>query len=60
MVEQICFIEHYKNEVLETEGRALTSEQAAAEWIEKYGAAGSHPEIDHSGLEANGRSTAPC
>jgi hypothetical protein len=44
MVEQICFIEHYKNEVLETEGRELTSEQAAAEWIEKYGADFPEPE----------------
>lgn len=44
MVEQICFIEHYKNEMLETRGRELTTEQAAAEWIEKYGADFPEPE----------------
>lgn len=38
MVEQICHIEHYKREVLENEGRELTGEQAAKEWIERYAA----------------------
>ena len=36
MVEQICHIEHYKREVLAREGRQLTGEQAAQEWIGKY------------------------
>lgn len=36
MVEQICYIEDYRNEVLQSEGRDLSSEQAAKEWIEKY------------------------
>ncbi len=36
MVEQVCHIEHYKKEVLELEGRVLTGEQAAREWIHKY------------------------
>jgi len=36
MVEQVCHIEHYKKEVLEKEGRKLTGEQAAIEWISKY------------------------
>lgn len=36
MVEQACHIEHYKREVLATEGRRLSGEQAAAEWIERY------------------------
>jgi hypothetical protein len=36
MVEQICHIEHYKREVLAREGRHLTGEQAAREWICKY------------------------
>lgn len=44
MVEQICHIEQYKNEVWEREHRQLTSEQAAAEWIEKY--ASSFPQMD--------------
>jgi PilZ domain-containing protein len=38
MVEQICHIEHYRNEVIRNEGRALTSEEAANEWIEKHAA----------------------
>ena len=36
MVEQICHIEHYKREVYITEGRVLTAEQAAAEWITQF------------------------
>jgi hypothetical protein len=36
MVEQVCHIEHYKREVLAREGRQLTGEQAAREWIRKY------------------------
>lgn len=36
MVEQVCHIEHYKRKVLQNEGRRLSGEQAAQEWIEKY------------------------
>lgn len=36
MVEQICHIEHYKREVFKTEGRRLSGEEAALEWINKY------------------------
>ncbi|MDH4274583.1 MAG: PilZ domain-containing protein [Gammaproteobacteria bacterium] len=38
MVEQICHIEHYKREVKQLEGRVLTGEQAAREWISRYAA----------------------
>jgi hypothetical protein len=38
MVEQICHIEQYKREVEIKEGRTLTGEQAAREWIERYAA----------------------
>lgn len=38
MVEQICHIEHYKREVAEREGRELSGQQAAKEWIAKYAA----------------------
>jgi len=38
MVEQVCHIENYKREIYRTEGRALTSEEAAHEWIGKYAA----------------------
>jgi len=36
MVEQICHIEDYRNGVYRSEGRELTAEQAAMEWIGKY------------------------
>ncbi|MGD8783463.1 MAG: PilZ domain-containing protein [Thioalkalispiraceae bacterium] len=38
MVEQICHIEHYKREIELKEGRTLTGEEAAKEWIERYAA----------------------
>lgn len=38
MIEQVCHIEHYKRDVLQKEGRKLTGEQAAMEWISKYAA----------------------
>ena len=36
MVEQVCYIEQYRQEVLDKEGRQMSYEQAAAEWIENY------------------------
>ncbi len=36
MIEQVCYIEHYKREIRRTQGRILTGEQAAQEWINKY------------------------
>lgn len=36
MVEQVCHIEQYKHEVLKNEGRKLSGEEAALEWIQKY------------------------
>lgn len=36
MIEQICYIEHYRREVLLSEGRRISSEQAAREWIEHF------------------------
>ncbi|MCO6414367.1 MAG: PilZ domain-containing protein [Thiogranum sp.] len=47
MVEQICHIEHYKAQVLATEGRRLSSEQAAREWIRKF--AGKFPHLAEGG-----------
>ncbi len=38
MVEQICHIEEYRRHVLSREGRVLTPEQAAMEWIGKHAA----------------------
>ena len=37
MVEQVCQIEHYHREQ-SARGRALTEEESAREWIEKYAA----------------------
>lgn len=36
MVEQICHIERYKTDVLRLQGRRLSTEEAADEWIRKY------------------------
>lgn len=36
MVEQVCQIERYRLSVLGSEGRELTAEEAAQEWIEHY------------------------
>jgi hypothetical protein len=36
MIEQVCHIEHYKADVFEKEGRVLSGEEAAAEWIGKH------------------------
>jgi hypothetical protein len=44
MVEQICYIEDYRKTVQRMEGRQLSSEEAAMEWIDKY--AGRFPDPD--------------
>ncbi len=36
MIEQVCYIEQYRKEVLKKEGRKLSGEEAAMEWVEKY------------------------
>jgi hypothetical protein len=38
MVEQVCYIEDYRASVAREEGRQLTSDEAAREWIAKYAA----------------------
>jgi len=48
MVEQVCHIEHYKKEVFEQEGRVLTGEQAAREWIRKF--AKDFPALSHTAV----------
>jgi hypothetical protein len=48
MVEQVCYIETYKNVVFQTEGRILTTEEAAMEWIGKY--ASQFPELGPNGV----------
>lgn len=44
MVEQVCAIEQYRQEVLHQEGRALTPQDAATEWIQRF--AGRFPNPD--------------
>lgn len=36
MMEQLCYIEYYKHEVNRMEGRTLSPQEAAAEWVSKY------------------------
>ncbi len=36
MVEQICHIQHYKQQVARQEGRKLSAQEAASEWISKF------------------------
>ena len=43
MIEQICHIENYRREVLRSEGRQLSAQEAANEWISKY--AGKSPAL---------------
>ena len=43
MIEQICHIEHYRKEVARLEGRDLSSQEAAREWISRY--AGDFPAL---------------
>lgn len=38
MVEQLCYIEDYRQRVERDEGRCLTSEQAASEWVARFAA----------------------
>lgn len=44
MVEQICHIEQYRREIEQKEGRPLTGEAAALEWITKHAAEFPNPE----------------
>jgi len=38
MVEQLCHIEQYRRDVQREQGRTLSSEEAASEWIERFAA----------------------
>lgn len=44
MIEQVCHIEHYRSEVEKREGRKISSEEAAKEWIKIY--AGVFPDLE--------------
>lgn len=45
MVEQLCYIEQYRQQVRHAEGRQLSSEEAAREWVSRYAA--EFPGIDN-------------
>jgi hypothetical protein len=38
LVEQLCHINHYRDQIVTQEGRQLSPEQAAHEWIGRYAA----------------------
>lgn len=42
MIDQLCHIERYRWKVQDEEGRQLTSEEAAVEWISRYANAFRH------------------
>jgi hypothetical protein len=44
MVQQVCSIENYRQEVQQHEGRTLSTQEAAAEWIARY--AGRFPDSE--------------
>jgi hypothetical protein len=46
MVQQVCSIENYRQEVEQQEGRKLTTQEAANEWITKF--AGRFPDAEAS------------
>jgi hypothetical protein len=46
MVEQICHIEHYRRTASESQGRALSSHEAALEWIERFAETFPYPETE--------------
>jgi hypothetical protein len=43
MVEQICHIESYRRDIEQREGRQLTAEEAAEEWITRYASSFPNP-----------------
>ena len=51
MVEQVCHIEHYRRQVMQSEGRRLSGEQAAQEWISRYAA--EFPDLESMNRDAS-------
>ena len=43
MIEQICHIESYRRDVAQREGRELTAEDAALEWINRFASSFPNP-----------------
>ncbi len=51
MVEQICHIEQYRRQIKQEEGRSLSGEAAALEWITKHAAEFPNPDSDLNGSD---------
>jgi hypothetical protein len=49
MVQQVCSIENYRKQILEREGRDLSPQDAAGEWIARY--AGRFPDSETAAME---------
>ena len=45
MVEQVCHIESYRRKLIADEGRTLTPEAAAREWIARFAQAFPNPDV---------------
>ena len=45
MVQQVCSIENYRRQIREEEGREITAQEAAAEWIDRYAGAFRESEV---------------
>jgi hypothetical protein len=43
MVEQVCHVESYRRAVEQREGRQLTAEEAAEEWISRHASSFPNP-----------------
>jgi hypothetical protein len=43
MIEQVCHIESYRRDVAQREGRELSSEEAALEWISRFASSFPNP-----------------
>jgi len=46
MVQQVCHIESYRQHLLDSEGRRLNADEAAAEWIGRFAAGFPDPDRD--------------
>lgn len=45
MVEQVCYIDLYRRQIKAQEGRRISGDTAAVEWISKHGAKFPNPDI---------------
>jgi len=48
MVEQVCYIDQYRRQIKSQEGRRISEDTAAVEWIQKHGAEFPNPDTINS------------